>query len=647
MHYVLADNWFRPQGCTGIYLQSYDKGLWSPECAGNSYGTINTYGSGRNGWHGWGIGSRYVLMSTLGDNMGAHDNSRGWIWYMDGGRLQLYWAGNRRMVTEGHGVYFDADARASIFYDHDTSFYFDGNGTTRWQGIDTYSKMRIGLTGRNNFRRNDITGNECYWTGVMGWGTTDLISVFDWGAGFIDTWSSPANRPPVGSHYVGIQSSHYNCGYNNGYGFQLVVADSQNGAWYTAYWPNKRPWYKLAMYGLNENSSDLWSSIMYDSNDSSWYVDPSSTSQLQFTEVRRYGFRYPGGDSGLGADAYNLFQEGGGWGFPFPDLRIAYHTGVKLGANASYEGFRIYDDYPMGTIRFQFNGSSGYQWQYTWTNLTGHHGIYSNINSAHFYPNDASYGSWRILGTRNGWHGIHFGGGNGMTLMMNEGEFGFHREGVGWTGRFTSGTGYFSISGNASDINTSNITRAPQYGGQNFNNLTGFSFCASAVADANGPFGNGFWYNIVNVRHQGGVGDGNVWGLQIAAGMTNQARRIAFRTHVAGNWEPWAEFSHSLSDANFKVEDGFIENGIDLVMRLKPRYYYWKNYRIDNPERRAGFFAQEVHEVSPESAIEPASDSAGWGVEDRGLIAILTKAIQEQQVLIQQMQEEINNLKNR
>jgi hypothetical protein len=234
-----------------------------------------------------------------------------------------------------------------------------------------------------------------------------------------------------------------------------------------------------------------------------------------------------------------------------------------------------------------------------------------------------------------------------MTLMMNEGEFGFHREAVGWTARFNSGFGFFSVSGTSGDITTSNISRAPQLGGADFNGLTGFSFLASAVANNAGPFGNGFWYNIVNVRHQGGVGDGNVWGLQIAAGMTNQARRIAFRTHVAGSWEPWAEFSHSLSDANFKVEDGYIENGIDLVMRLKPRYYYWKNYRIDNPERRAGFFAQEVHEVSPESAIEPASDSAGWGVEDRGLIAILTKAIQEQQVLIQQMQEEINNLKNR
>jgi hypothetical protein len=218
---------------------------------------------------------------------------------------------------------------------------------------------------------------------------------------------------------------------------------------------------------------------------------------------------------------------------------------------------------------------------------------------------------------------------------------------LGSNGVVSASTFSGTLSGNASDINTSNITRAPQYGGQNFNNLTGFSFCASAVADANGPFGNGFWYNIVNVRHQGGVGDGNVWGLQIAAGMTNQARRIAFRTQVAGNWEPWGEFSHSQSDATLKIEDGFIENGIDLVMRLKPRYYYWKHDKLNNPERRAGFFAQEVHEISPESAIQPADESMSWGVEDRGLIALLTKAIQEQQVLIQQMQEEINNLKNR
>jgi hypothetical protein len=319
-----------------------------------------------------------------------------------------------------------------------------------------------------------------------------------------------------------------------------------------------------------------------------------------------------------------------------------------MGANAgSYEGIRIYDDYPMSSLLIQLSGVSNYSYWYTWQNLTGHHGIYSGINNAHFYPNDLSYGSWRMLGTRNGWHGIHFGGGNGMTLMMNEGEFGFHREAVGWTARFTSGTGFFNVSGTSADVTTQNVTRAPNQGGINFNSQISNSYVSSGFADANGPFGNGFWYHIVNSRHRGGAQDGNIWGGQIVWGMTNAARRIAFRSQVGGTWEPWAEFSHSLSDATMKVEDGFIENGIDLVMRLKPRYYYWKHYKLDNSERRAGFFAQEVYEVSPESAIEPASADSGWGVEDRGLIALLTKAIQEQQVLIQQMQEEINNLKNR
>jgi hypothetical protein len=485
------------------------------------------------------------------------------------------------------------DMRAPIFYDsNDTSFFVDPNGNSR---SNLHRFQRIGFPDSGN------AGDGFPF------------------ARFSEAWGIVFNSPDT----------------------RWTL--STTGAFLAGFISNGADWGSGRVLANN----DMRAPIFYDWNDTSWYVDPNSNSNLQFTEVRRYGFRYPGGDSGLGADAYNLFQEGGGWGFPFPDLRIAYHTGVKLGANASYEGFRIYDDYPMGTIRFQFNGSAGYQWQYTWTNFTGHHGVYSNINSAHFYPNDASYGSWRMLGTRNGWHGIHFGGGNGMTLMMNEGEFGFHREAVGWTARFNSGFGFFSVSGTSGDITTSNITRAPQLGGADFNGLTGFSFSATAVANANGPFGNGFWYNILNVRHQGGVGDGNIWGGQIVWGMTAASFNIAFRTQVAGNWNVWSVFSHSNSDATLKVEDGYIENGIDLVMKLKPRYYYWKYAKQDNLDRRAGFFAQEVYEVSPESAIEPKAEDVAWGVEDRGLIAILTKAIQEQQVLIQQMQEEINNLKNR
>jgi hypothetical protein len=49
------------------------------------------------------------------------------------------------------------------------------------------------------------------------------------------------------------------------------------------------------------------------------------------------------------------------------------------------------------------------------------------------------------------------------------------------------------------------------------------------------------------------------------------------------------------SDKNLKIDAGFIENAIDKVLRLKPRYFYWKD---DNIYRRKnlGFYAQEVND---------------------------------------------------
>jgi hypothetical protein len=109
------------------------------------------------------------------------------------------------------------------------------------------------------------------------------------------------------------------------------------------------------------------------------------------------------------------------------------------------------------------NGNTYYQVE-TWLQLTGVHGLYCpSVNNAHLYPNDASYGAWRISGTRNGWNGIHFGGGNGMTLMMNETEFGFHREGIGWSARFTSGTGHFNISGSAASASSASSATSAEY----------------------------------------------------------------------------------------------------------------------------------------------------------------------------------------
>ncbi len=53
--------------------------------------------------------------------------------------------------------------------------------------------------------------------------------------------------------------------------------------------------------------------------------------------------------------------------------------------------------------------------------MEGYDGIYSGLNSAHFYPNNSTYGTWRVDGTRSGYGGILFDVGNTPVLMFDGG----------------------------------------------------------------------------------------------------------------------------------------------------------------------------------------------------------------------------------
>ena len=62
-----------------------------------------------------------------------------------------------------------------------------------------------------------------------------------------------------------------------------------------------------------------------------------------------------------------------------------------------------------------------------------------------------------------------------------------------------------------------------------------------------GPFGTSTqWYNLINVRHRGGIGEsstggGNLYGCQIVTGMTSNTNRMAFRGQNVGSWTSWNE----------------------------------------------------------------------------------------------------------
>jgi hypothetical protein len=555
-------------------------------------------------------------MSTTGDNVGVHDSSRGWIWYWDGGYTRWNYGYN----------YFSGDVRTWRYYDHDTGYYFDGNDYTNLNYNTTRSQSRIGLDGKYNTPRSDYTGDSNYWQGVKGWGTSDMNGMAsNWGSGFWDSWSWPGNRPnDASSHWVGMQAHHYN--YSNSYnfyGWQMAMA-GENG--------NNRFYWRTSW-----NSPRGWSEMLHGGNYSEYY---SYGNGMYVRWLEPYGV---GGDSGNGGHAYRIFQEGGGWGYPYPDLRIAYHTGIKLGANAgSYEGVRLYSDYDMSGILIQLSGSSNYSFWHTWRRLEGYHGTYSWANSAHWYPNNASYGSWRVAGTRNGWAGIEFdANGAGQTnLMCNSSETGWHNNSYGWHFLRSNGTGYImkgywggstqatildsSNQGNAWALNQNVAT----YTEPSFN-VSYFYRGGTSRYTGQALLGGSGWYNGVwEVRadfgasisggESGGIAINGDWGMQWSTGDW-QHWFMQDEDNLNGNYiayvrsdGAWIQTSDARTKFSIrpKVSNNF--EYIDRLMLLEPITYVTDiPFDEDDSEKKRmrkiakmldvkqGFTTQQVEEVFP------------------------------------------------
>ena len=107
----------------------------------------------------------------------------------------------------------------------------------------------------------------------------------------------------------------------------------------------------------------------------------------------------------------------------------------------------------------------------------------------------------------------------------------------------------------------------------------------------------------------------------------------------AGVWE-------DASDERLKKDIIDIPYGLDVVKSLKPRKYKMK---ADDLEQ-IGFIAQEVKDIIPEvttfTTVEHTDKENGdqYGLSYGHLTAVLTKAIQEQQTIIDDLKSRIETL---
>jgi hypothetical protein len=90
----------------------------------------------------------------------------------------------------------------------------------------------------------------------------------------------------------------------------------------------------------------------------------------------------------------------------------------------------------------------------------------------------------------------------------------------------------------------------------------------------------------------------------------------------------------SSSDKCMKIDDGGIDIALPKIMCLNPRYFYWKPETcLNSCDRQLGFYAQDVSQALG-TEVANQSHNCSWGIYDRGIIAMLTKGMQEQQCTI-------------
>jgi hypothetical protein len=109
----------------------------------------------------------------------------------------------------------------------------------------------------------------------------------------------------------------------------------------------------------------------------------------------------------------------------------------------------------------------------------------------------------------------------------------------------------------------------------------------------------------------------------------------------------WSNGSQLTSDLRLKTNIQPLPNSLELIMKLNPVHYAKKNSieSTDYSKTENGFIAQELQKVLPYLVNEGTDKDKILSVDYNSIIPVLTKGIQEQQLLINAQQKQIDEMK--
>lgn len=92
------------------------------------------------------------------------------------------------------------------------------------------------------------------------------------------------------------------------------------------------------------------------------------------------------------------------------------------------------------------------------------------------------------------------------------------------------------------------------------------------------------------------------------------------------------------SDLRMKENIYDVENGLDIILKMKPKHFDY----IDGIKNNIGFIAQDIQKIIPDAVSITNEETGMLGLKTDFLVPYLVKAIQEQQAQIEELKAKIN-----
>lgn len=636
--------WLRVSGNSGLYFESWGGG-WNMTDGTwiRSYNAKPVYmaagydsaaASGVN--CGGGLGGGYTFQvcgSTLGDIFYDRNNA---AYYLDPASTSItndmraaafYYKDNTAYGFIGASVYADTINTGSAGDPLELNYYragdirFTGGDQTMALNRLVYPGSNSGLTDyqksyylASNASYGLYTNTSMYFAG----GTYAPARVQ---ATIFYDWDNTG-------YYVDPNGSSYTNYFGRNYGFNWTEYDWNNSAYYVD--PNNTSIY-----------NDLRANIFYDYGNTGYYVDPNGNSRVANVQTDAVLLNWPGYNGVAEATGHYIWPGSydRAWQQSWylrsgPDWGLYTNTSLNAaGSLYSADALVLVRDRWLGSNYYGSNGDMYLTWKSKW--------LSTDLSDLW-----AAFGNYLTLNT---WQSNHYSGSDGAeyaTIFYDTNNSGYYSDPNG-VSRLNDvrpniiydpdNTGYYIDINSTSRMNEIQADRV--YGFSDIRspifydyNNTGYYLNPDSTSH--------LWRADIHIVYPDVMFDMANSGYYIDMNATSRINYMIFDNAYSYGWMQASAFYYA-SDKRLKENIRGLENGVDLVRRLRPVRYEWKR----DHSADVGFIAQEVEGVLPELV---KTDSEGMKSLEYGkLMAVLTAAVQTQQEEIERQNARIEELERR